>query len=169
MARTVIALAAATVVALAIAAQGLATPPVHRELVVSGEEEPIDCGNGVVLTEPFTFTSKRTTFFDSSGVRTRFIDQGFYDGVITNQATGERFIDRNHYTLTVDFVRRTIAVNGATYRIRSVDGGPVLVKDLGHIVFSLDTLDTIEMSSKHAILAAGWDAPLEAAFCAAMA
>jgi hypothetical protein len=169
MTRTLGLIAAGGLLALVLAVQALAAPPVHSSFVVSGEEDPIDCGNGVVLTETFTFTSRRTTFSDAAGNRTRFIDQGYYDGMITNEATGERFVDRNHYTLKVDFVAGTITINGASYRIRSEDGGPVLVKDLGHIVFSLDSLDTIEMSSKHPVLVAGFDATVEEAFCAALA
>ena len=161
----------AAAAALALAAPALADTPTKRTLVVEGDEPAIDCGNGVVLTEHFRFTSERITFFDKDGNRTRFIDHGFYDGVIVNEATGTQFRDRNHYTLTVDLVARTATFTGAVFQIHELGGGPVLILDLGHIVYSLPpNSEVLQASAQHPITAAGLDdeAQLEAVFCEAL-
>ena len=157
----------AAAAALALAAPALAHPPAKRALVVEGDEQPIDCGNGVVLTEHFTFTSERITSFDKDGNRTRFIDHGFYDGVIVNEATGTRFRDRNHYTLRVDLAARTLTYDGASFQIHELGGGPVLILDVGHIVYSLPHgSELLAASAQHPIAASGVDSPaLEQVFC----
>ena len=126
--------------ALAAAPAALADPPLHTVFTAGGSEAPMNCANGVVLTETFTFTADRTIIVED-GVRVKLIERAFYDGVITNEATETQFRDRNHYTRIVDLRAGTVTYNGAIVQVHELGGGPVLALDVGHVVYDRATGD----------------------------
>jgi hypothetical protein len=126
---------------------GQGEPPVHFS---STEEEELtyNCEGGAVLTELGRATVSGRDFY-TDGVLTRTLVQVSFDGVITNERTGEQFRDSNHFSYEIDWLANTVTVRGVWYQIHNLEGGPVLLLDAGSITSALDTGDVIRGSAKH--------------------
>jgi hypothetical protein len=126
---------------------GQGEPPVH----FSFTEETVqiyECEGGAVLIEPLrTAESGRDFYID--GVLTRTVAQVEFDGVITNDRTGEQFRDSTHFSYEIDYVANTVTVRGVWYELHPLEGGQVLLLDAGSITGALDTGDVIRGSAKH--------------------
>jgi hypothetical protein len=72
-----------------------------------------------------------TTFYDQDGNEVRTLEQVFFEGAITNPATGETFIDRGHATVMFQtgFITGFTLI-GTVYNIR-VPGEGLLLLDPG--------------------------------------
>jgi hypothetical protein len=109
-------------------AAATATPPTRSEV----EGEPFSvvyqpCG----LTEVGERNRSFTTFYDQDGNEVRTLEQVFFEGAITNPATGETFIDRGHATVMFQtgFITGFTLI-GTVYNIR-VPGEGLLLLDPG--------------------------------------
>jgi hypothetical protein len=127
-----------------------AEPPVHFSSTVE-EVFIFNCEDGAVLIEPLHTTESGLDFYNN-GVLTRTVAQVVFDGVITNDTTGEQFRDSTHFSFEIDYVANTVTVRGMWFQLHSLDGGPVLLLDAGSITSDLDTGDVIRASAKHPTL-----------------
>jgi hypothetical protein len=126
-----------------------ATPPEHHTETIF-EHEHFSCPNGVELDEQGpVLTLNGITYFDRTGNPVRDIEQATFDGIITNTRTGEQFRDREHSTFIFDFIANTFTIDGQSFQFHPLDGGPVLVLDVGHIVFDINSADFISGSDMH--------------------
>ena len=140
-------IAAVVTSSIVFSTPSVADPPVRYSFTLD-DVVTYDCGDGVVLTEPFTYSeSGRDYYKDGELIRT--VGQAFFDGVITNGATGAQFGDSNHYGLDVDYVANTLTFRGALFQLHPAEGGPVLLLDAGTVTGDLDTGDVIRESAKH--------------------
>jgi hypothetical protein len=107
------------------------------------------------------------TYLNSSGTPIRDIEQASFDGVITNTSTGDQFRDREHSTFIFDFVANTFTIDGQSFQFHPLDGGPVLVLDVGHIVFDINSADFISGAYKHFVFGVpeGLNASVADAIC----
>jgi hypothetical protein len=114
------------------------------------------------LTEVGEFHRSFTTFYDRDGNEARTLEQVFFEGTITNPATGETFVDRGHNTVMFEtgFVTGFTLV-GTVYNIRVPSEG-LLLLDAGRLVTDAN-FSPVFQSAKALSLA---DA--EAAVCAAL-
>ena len=124
-----------------------ADPPERHSTTVQGFET-FNCESGVVLTEPSTYTESYRHFF-KDGELIRTVGQAFFDGVVTNHATGAQFRDSNHWSFEIDWLGNTVTYRGVLFQLHSLDGGPVLLLDAGNITWELNTGDVIRQSAKH--------------------
>jgi len=143
-------MAATAVTSIVLAAPSWADPPVPYSFTTE-RVYTFDCGDGVVLTEPYAYTEKGLDFF-KDGELVRSLGHASFDGTITNEATGEQFRDRNHFSIEIDYVANTYTFRGPIFQLHSVDGGPVLILDAGTITGDLDTGEVIRGSAKHPAL-----------------
>ena len=129
------------------ASQASAEPPLPFS---STEEEVLiyNCESGAVLIEPLRTIESGRDFYND-GVLTRTVAHVAFDGVITNQMTGERFRDSENFSFEIDYVANTVTVRGQWLQLHSLDGGPVLLLDAGSITADLDTGDRTRGSAKH--------------------
>jgi hypothetical protein len=112
-------------------AAATATPPTRSEV----EGEPFSvvyqpCG----LTEVGERNRSFTTFYDQDGNEVRTLEQVFFEGTVTNPATGETFVDSGHATVMFQtgFVTGFTLI-GTVYNIR-VPGEGLLLLDVGRLV-----------------------------------
>ena len=103
------------------------------------------------FTLPYPPSSPAIALF-KDGELVRSLGHASFDGVITNEATGEQFRDRNHFSIEIDYVANTYTFRGPIFQLHSVDGGPVLILDAGTITGDLDTGEVIRGSAKHPAL-----------------
>ena len=132
---------------LVLAAPTSADPPVRYSFTVD-DVLTFDCGEGVFLTEPFTYTESGRDFY-RGGELIRTVGHAFFDGVITNGVTGAQFVDSNHFSFEIDYVANTFTYRGVIFQLHPLDGGPVLLLDAGTVTGDLDTGDVIRGSAKH--------------------
>jgi hypothetical protein len=124
-----------------------ADPPEHITSSIESTDTFI-CPSGVVLTEPYTYSESYRHYF-RRGELDHTVGQAFWNGVVTNEATGAKFRDSNHFNFEIDWVGRTFTYRGALFQLHPLDGGPVLLLDVGSITWNLDTGDVIRQSAKH--------------------
>jgi hypothetical protein len=125
-------------------------PPVHFSSTVD-EVQIYNCESGAVLIERLRTTESGRDFY-TDGVVTRTTAQVYFDGVMTNDTTGEQFRDSVHFSFEIDYVANTVTVHGVWFQLHPLDGGPVVLLDAGSITAALDTGDVIRGSAKHPIL-----------------
>lgn len=166
--RTFAVMLAGSFIALSSAVPSLADKPESYTFSDAGAFR-FNCGPGVVLRETYTYTERGRNYF-RSGELVRTIGHFFYNGIITNAKTGERFRDRNRASFMIDYVSGTFTYRGPIYQIHPLDGGRVLLLDAGTITGDLETGEVIGGSAKHPALSPNLfdiDA-IDAAVCAAL-
>ena len=135
--------AAILVLAIGVAASpaGGAAPERYTSEFV--ESDTIDCSS---FDPAWTFNDDFVDFFkgrgqvwlDAAGQPIRAIEHVVHRSNDVNSVTGFTLHEHNHVTVTLDFVRGTVTLNGAINIAQRPGAGSVIL-NAGHKVFDLET------------------------------
>lgn len=106
-----------------------AAPPIRFSFDVPFDQVYAPCG----LHETGTFHFEVTSHVDASGIETFSIWQVYFDGVITNETTGETWVDAGHIVLHISDGGESRAFTGAVYTITRPGEG-ILLLSAGRLI-----------------------------------
>jgi hypothetical protein len=154
-------LTALTVAGLAGATPAAADQPVRTQ-VIFDDLTINDETCGFLIVEVFDGTVTTTTFFDAEGDPVRIQVQAFFQGTLTNPATGESIRGQQQLVIFRDFEAPTERT-WAGLRFRAVfPGAGALLLDAGRLVFDVVTGDVSFEAGPHQVFHEDFEA-----YCAA--